>query len=104
MTKDMKIAVSKRAVVARLKRTLGEQGRKLHVARRAWRNTYAVVDPAKDKIVTANVDLETLARECGVLRTWEIISDEVRTYPPTVEIAPVKRETAAKKTKKVVRG
>jgi hypothetical protein len=71
--------VSQRVVEARLRRALGREGEVLHKVRPESRDYYGygpyyVVDE-RNCVVSSQHDLDDLARECGVLRTDEVIAE-----------------------------
>lgn len=75
----MKITLSERAIAARLNRFLDKRGetlRKCRTSSRCYRELgdYYLVDMNAGMIRSQHVNLENLARESGVLKTWEEIA------------------------------
>jgi hypothetical protein len=75
------VLVSERAVVARLRRRLAREGEILRRCRRdsQWYRElgdWYVVDGSLNYITSKFVDLESYARECGVLEPWERLAGE----------------------------
>jgi hypothetical protein len=69
--KSLLIPINRRALVARVERTLAKQGRELHVDRRGNQLKLYLVDTQKQAVVETDVDLEALAREIGAMKPWE---------------------------------
>jgi hypothetical protein len=76
MPKPTTIPVNRRALLARVDRTLAKKGLQLHVARRNGSSNFLVVDFARDRLVDNDDSLESLARKIGALRTWEQLATD----------------------------
>jgi hypothetical protein len=71
--------VSQSVIEARVRRALGREGEVLHKVRPESRDyhgygPYYIADE-RNCVVSAQHDLDDLARECGVLRTGEVIAE-----------------------------
>ena len=74
-----KAPVGERALRVRLRRKLEAEGQGLRKSR--WRQIaklgeYYVIDVRRGSVLSANIDLEALARERGVLRSWEELAHD----------------------------
>jgi len=84
MTEPNASAVSQRAIVQRINRRLANDQQTLRVTRPGsrWANdlgAFYIVDNdplGRENLVAAHVDLETLARELGVLEPGETIAEQ----------------------------
>jgi hypothetical protein len=65
------IPIDQRALMARLKRRLDEEGKFLRADRRGRGASYMLIDKKKGAIIATGVDLEKLARGVGALESWE---------------------------------
>ena len=78
MAKAMKVPVTERSVVARVNRRLASDGEQLKPARserlRAQVGDWYVLDVKLNGISRKDVNLEAIARECGALQDWEVVS------------------------------
>jgi hypothetical protein len=78
MAKAMKVPVTERSVVARVNRRLQAAGEQLKPARseqvRAQVGDWYVLDVKRNGVVREDVNLEAIARECGALKDWEVVS------------------------------
>ena len=78
MAKAMKVPVTERSVVARVNRRLQAAGEQLKPARseqvRAQVGDWYVLNVKRNGIVRKDVALEVIARECGALKDWEVVS------------------------------
>jgi hypothetical protein len=70
----LKIPVNRRALIARVERALAKQGRELHADRMSNQTNFYVVDTEKQVVVETGVDIETLARQIGALKPWEVLA------------------------------
>ncbi len=71
--------VSQSVIEARVRRTLRREGEVLHKVRPESRDYYGYgpyyVADERNCVVSSQHDLDDLARECGVLRTDEVIAE-----------------------------
>ena len=79
----MKKQVNERALAARLRRHLTRQGEALKKCAPKTRGflklgKYYIVSLQLNVIIDTNVDLESLARDEGVLQQWEELTGEVK--------------------------
>jgi hypothetical protein len=78
-TVTARLPVSRRTLYVRLSRHLEQRGQRLRTARgdraTAGVGRYYIVDLASGTIVHAHVDLEAFARDHGVLRPYETITE-----------------------------
>ena len=78
MAKAMKVPVTERSVVARVNWRLQAAGEQLKPARseqvRAQVGDWYVLDVKRNGVVREDVNLEAIARECGALKDWEVVS------------------------------
>lgn len=78
-TKAMKAPVSVRAIVQRINRKLAHNDEKLRVTRgqrmQQECGDYHIVDFSMNAVVNKDVDPEKLARNLGVLRDWEAVTE-----------------------------
>ena len=72
----LRITVKHRALRQRLDRALGKRGQRLIAPRGRSTNGWALLDVSTAQIVRLDVNLATLANECGVLSPWERIAGE----------------------------
>lgn len=77
----MKVKVSERALVARIRRKLEKDGRVLKAGRRDSRwyaelGGWYIVDTAKNAVTSKHCDLEKLGRELGALKDFEEIEGQ----------------------------
>jgi hypothetical protein len=82
-TAGPKVSVTARALVQRINRRLTGRDERLKASRGSLSRTnvgdYFVIDVKGNFVVSTHVDLETLARELGVLAPWEALqADEER--------------------------
>jgi len=79
MARRRGIPVPERALIQRINRVLRKDGRVLKVTRggqtRQEVGQYSVFDFDRNAIRTLHVDIEELARELGVLRSFERVAD-----------------------------
>lgn len=79
MARRRGIPVPERALIQRINRVLRKDGRVLKVTRggqtRQEIGQYSVFDFDRNAIRTLHVDIEELARELGVLRSFERVAD-----------------------------
>jgi hypothetical protein len=73
--KPLTVPVNRRALIARLDRTLVKQGQELRIARRSGMSNFLVIDTGKQAIVDTDIDLESLARKIGAMAPWEKLAD-----------------------------
>ena len=80
MAKQMKVAVSMRAVIQRLNRKLHADDEMVRASRGARAlqelGEFYVVDTRINGVRCSNVDPEDMARELGVLKAWEAVTPE----------------------------
>lgn len=62
--------VTESAVLKRVNRALASQGEKV----RKQRGDYNVIDVSLNAIVHEGIDLEALAKDLGVLKSWETLA------------------------------
>lgn len=79
----MKKQINERALAARLRRHLARQGEALKKCAPKTGNflklgKYYIVSLELNMIIEMNVDLESLARDEGVLQQWEELTGEVK--------------------------
>lgn len=77
-----KAPISERALVARINRKLDHSDEALKKCRvnSRWYSTlgdYYLVNNQSNTIVAYHVDIEDLARNCGVLNEWEVLELDV---------------------------
>lgn len=67
------VAVSRRALIKRINRTLSKEGKRLRVARAAEVGTLGelFVTDASNHVVRRRVDLQKLGRDLGTLKPYE---------------------------------
>jgi hypothetical protein len=65
------VPINRRALLARMARALKKQARELRSVRHKGQTSFVLIDARKEAIVEIDVDLEKLARELGVLKSWE---------------------------------
>lgn len=74
----MKVQVTKRAIVQRIRRSLAKEGNMLRTSRsegvRQDLGEYYVVDTFRNRVIERDVDLERLARDIGALEPYECIA------------------------------
>jgi hypothetical protein len=64
------------ALIQRLNKTLSATGQALRTTRARWRSDlgdYYIVDFTRNTVVAKHVNPEALAREMGLLRSWETV-------------------------------
>jgi ABC-type phosphate/phosphonate transport system ATPase subunit len=71
----VKIAISRRALIQRLRRALQADGKHLRTARADKRKLFGHYYLVGRKELIENVDIEKLARDLKVLEPWEALSD-----------------------------
>jgi hypothetical protein len=75
--KEIKVPLSKQAIISRLTRKLIEKNMEIHRPRSnsaaSKIGKYYIVDMISQKVVVASDDLEFLAKKYGVLAAYEII-------------------------------
>jgi hypothetical protein len=76
----MKSQISRRALIARINRRLASDGRELKATRtqadRAAMGEHFIVEIERGRIVAANADLLGLAKELGVLKAYEQVTED----------------------------
>jgi hypothetical protein len=65
------IPVNRRSLIARMQRALAKDGRRLRTDRRGRRTSYLLIDSKRQTLIAADIDLEQLGRELGVLQPYE---------------------------------
>jgi|LakMenEpi03Aug12_release.lakeMendotaPanAssembly.Ray.scaffolds.fasta_scaffold185143_2 hypothetical protein len=78
--KELKVAVSERAVIARLKRVLAKDNQRLCKSRENspgynYLGDYYIVDNYRNTVEATQVCLEDLAREVGALKPYEMLEN-----------------------------
>ena len=71
----VKVPISKRALVQRLRRALWAEGKHLRTARAHKRKLFGHYYLVGPKELVENVDIEKLARDLGLLKPGESLSD-----------------------------
>jgi hypothetical protein len=72
------VPVSLGATIQRINRILAREQRALRITRDRWRDDlgdFYILDRSQNSVVQTHVDLEVLAREMGLLRPWEKLTD-----------------------------
>lgn len=77
----MKTPVAERALLARVNRRLAKDGKTLRRNRPTDAcfkelGRFTLIDTGRGAVVEHHVDLETLARQLGVLESWEEIQND----------------------------
>jgi hypothetical protein len=75
--KGLKVTISERALVQRVKRQLAKDGKRLCSAQplqRAELGAWFIVDTGSGYVSEKNIDLVKLARKLGVLKSWEQVA------------------------------
>jgi hypothetical protein len=80
MTENLKVMVSRRAVIQRVNRKLDREGMKLVTARN-WQDQincgrYYAIDVSLNCVAWPDCHLEEMAREHGCLKAWEKLAAE----------------------------
>lgn len=76
---NMKVAISERALIQRLNRTLAKDGEKLRKRRGdGYHDTgdFYIIDVEKNCVAYMDVDIEQLGRKLGVLAKWETLGGQ----------------------------
>jgi hypothetical protein len=73
-TTKREVAISERALVARINRKLAPDLEQLHKSRRLDVGDYYLVDHRINGVIGKDVDVEALARELGVIKEWEKVA------------------------------
>jgi hypothetical protein len=71
----VKVPISKRVFIQRLRRTLRADGKNLRTARADKRKLFGHCYLVGRKELIENVDIERLARDIQVLEPWEMVGD-----------------------------
>ena len=71
----MNVPISKRALIRRLRRALQADGKQLRTARAGKRKLFGHYYLVGRKELIENVDIENLARDLGLLKPGESLSD-----------------------------
>jgi hypothetical protein len=74
MVKRSTIPITRRALLARLKRALAKEEQGLEMNRRD--KSFVTVDYRQEYILDTNIDIEMLGRKLGVLKPWEKLADD----------------------------
>jgi len=78
-TKENRLPVSTRALIARINRRLAKRDEKLLTIRGKWRlseGSYAIINVRFNRHIASHVDLENTGRKEGVLQPYEFLAKD----------------------------